>query len=112
MRTTVTLDDALAAYLDAEHAHEDISDAEAVRRAIAHAQHCDERVRELERQLAEAERDLERVQREKRLILDEREEHQDLVRAVEQEQSIQERRAQAGVLTRAKWWLTGMDEEE
>jgi chromosome segregation ATPase len=83
-----------------------------VRRAIERAQDCEQRVRELERQLAEAERDLERVRQEKRLILAEREEHQDLVRAVEQEQSIQERRAMAGVLTRAKWWLTGMDEEE
>jgi chromosome segregation ATPase len=112
MRTTVTLDDELTAYVDAEHAQADISDAEAVRRAISHAQTCEQRVRELERQLAEAQRDLERVQREKRLILEEREEHQELVRAVEQEQSIQERRAQAGVLTRTKWWLTGMDEEE
>jgi predicted anti-sigma-YlaC factor YlaD len=112
MRTTVTLDDELAAYLDAEHAQESISDAEAVRRAIAHAQTCDQRVRELERQLAEAERDLERVQQEKRLILEEREEHQNLVQAVEQERSLEERRAQAGLLTRTKWWLTGMGNDE
>jgi|APHM01.1.fsa_nt_gi hypothetical protein len=65
MRTTVTLDDDLAAYVDAEFASDDISDAEAVRRAIVHAQDCEQRVRDQERQLAAAERDLERGQREK-----------------------------------------------
>lgn len=32
----------------------------------------------------------------------------ELVRVVEEEQSIQKRRAEAGILTRTKWWITGM----
>ena len=112
MRTTVSLDDALAAYVDAEFAHEDISDAEAVRRAIERAQTCDERVHELEQRVEQLETDLERARREKRQILDQREEHTELVRAVEEERSLAERRAAAGVATRAKWWLFGMDDGE
>lgn len=38
--------------------------------------------------------------------------HQDLVRTVERQQSLAERKASAGVLTRAKWWLVGMGDEE
>jgi len=42
--------------------------------------------------------------------LEEREEHSQLVAAVERERTLEEERAQAGVVTRAKWWLFGRDE--
>lgn len=34
----------------------------------------------------------------------------ELVEAVQQEQSLQRQKAEAGLATRAKWWLFGMDE--
>jgi len=36
----------------------------------------------------------------------------DLVRAVESSRSLEQRRAQAGALTRLKWWATGMPDDE
>jgi hypothetical protein len=106
MRTTVTIsDDALVEHVDARDAS---TDAGRVRRCIERSREldeCRERVADLEQQV-------ERLQREKRLILEEREEHSQLVRAVEQEQSLAEERAQAGLATRARWWLFGRDEED
>jgi hypothetical protein len=58
------------------------------------------------------ETDLERARREKRQILDQREEHTELVRAVGEERSLAERQAAAGVATRAKWWLFGMGDND
>jgi hypothetical protein len=52
------------------------------------------------------------VKREKRQVLQQREEHTDLVKAVERERTIQERKAEAGIVTRAKWLITGMPNEE
>jgi hypothetical protein len=106
MRTTVTVtDDALVAHVDARDAQ---TDAGRVRECIERSQEldaCRERVGDLEQQA-------ERLEREKRLILEERDEHRQLVRAVEQEQSLAEERAQAGLATRVRWWLFGRDEGE
>jgi hypothetical protein len=103
MRTTVTIsDDALVAHVDARDAS---TNAGRVRRCIERSQEldaCRERVGDLEQQV-------ERLEREKRLILEEREEHSQLVRAVEQQRTLEEQRAQAGLATRAKWWLFGRD---
>jgi len=105
MRTTVTIsDDDLIAHVDARDAS---TDAGRVRECIERSQEldaCRERVGDLEQQV-------ERLQREKRLILEEREEHSQLVRAVEQQRTLEEQRAQAGLATRAKWWLFGRDED-
>jgi len=105
MRTTVTVsDDALVAHVDARDAS---TDAGRVRRCIERSQEldeCRERVAELEQQV-------ERLEREKRLILEQREEHSQLVAAVEQERTLEQERAQAGLATRAKWWLFGRDGE-
>jgi len=103
MRTTVTVtDDALAAHVDGRDAQ---TDAGRVRACIERSQEldaCRERVADLEQQV-------ERLEREKRLILEQRDEHSQLVRAVEREQSLAEERAQAGLATRVRWWLFGRD---
>jgi hypothetical protein len=106
MRTTVTVtDDALVAHVDARDAQ---TDAGRVRECIERSQEldaCRERVGDLEQQV-------ERLEREKRLILEERDEHRQLVRAVEDRRTLEQERAQAGLATRAKWWLFGRDEGE
>ena len=69
--------------------------------------------------VAELETDVDRLQNEKRLILEDREEKQELVAFAEAERDVVERREQrereresAGVVTRAKWWLVGRDVDE
>lgn len=48
-------------------------------------------------------RENERLQNEKRLIVEQREEHTELVNAVKEEWSLAKRNVNAGVLTRAMW---------
>jgi len=108
MRVTVRLNDALASHVDAVRQDSETSDAEAVREAIRRSQklaECRERVDELETEL-------ERLRNEKRLVLEQREEHTELVRAVERERSIQERKAQAGLGQRLKWAIFGMGDND
>ena len=53
---------------------------------------------------------VERLQREKRMILEQREENQELVSYVQREKAMQERReerTQANVIRRAWWWVAG-----
>lgn len=66
---------------------------------------------EYEKRIAELETELGRVNKEKRQVLELREEHTDLVKAVQSDQTIQERKAKAGILTRWKWSLAGMPDE-
>ena len=47
---------------------------------------------------------IDRLEREKRMILEQREENTELVKYVEDERRFRH----AGLLTRAKWWLRGM----
>jgi len=104
MRTTVTVsDDDLVAHVDSRDAQ---SDAGRVRACIERSQEldgCRERVGDLEQRV-------ERLEREKRLMLEQREEHSQLVRAVEEQRTLEQARAQAGLATRARWWLFGRDE--
>jgi hypothetical protein len=106
MRTTVTLGDELAAHVDDVRASPDESDAAAVRACVERSQ----RLGECRDRVAELERGLERARRERRQLLEQREEHSELVRAVERERSIQERKTQAGLATRVKWAIFGMDD--
>lgn len=67
---------------------------------------------DLEERVARLEAENERLRREKRLILEQRQEHTDLVRAVENDRTLAERKARAGLLTKAKWALFGMSDDE
>lgn len=62
-----------------------------------------ERLRE---EVDELQTEVERLRNEKRLILEEREEKNELARYVEEEQTWR----QAGIITRTKWWLYGKSE--
>lgn len=70
------------------------SKSEAMRSFIG----VDERVRELEQEV-------ERLNRERRQLLEQRSENKELRRYVEDEQ----RYRQGGVIQRLKWWVRGMD---
>lgn len=71
-----------------------------------------EKLSDCEHELEEVQDELDRVHNEKRQLLELREEHTDLVRAVQSERSIQERRAKASLLTRWRWAITGVPDEE
>lgn len=73
-----------------------VSKAEVLREYITEYERLSERVEDLEREN-------ERLRNEKRLVLEQREEHTDLVHYVEDEMSYRE----AGLGTRMKWWLFG-----
>ena len=71
-----------------------------------------ERVRAAyEKEIAELHDRIEYLENRERVILDEREEKQELVRYVEDERTAAERWRHAGLLTKAKWAVTGMPEE-
>jgi Arc/MetJ-type ribon-helix-helix transcriptional regulator len=55
--------------------------------------------------LTELEQENDRLHRERRQLLEQRQEHNELVRYVEDEQ----RYRQAGLFRRIEWWLRGMD---
>lgn len=54
----------------------------------------------------------ERLRNEKRLILEQREEHTELVNAVKDDRTLAQRKADAGLLTKTKWALFGMGTDE
>jgi Arc/MetJ-type ribon-helix-helix transcriptional regulator len=62
----------------------------------------------LHNEIEELHNKVDRLEREKQMILEHREEHTDLVESIQREESRQDRLAKASVFTRAKWWLTGM----
>jgi TolA-binding protein len=108
MRVTVRLSDALASHVDAVRQDDETSDAEAVRECIRRSRRLDE----LEARVDELETEVERLKREKRQILAEREEKQELARYVEDERTAAQRRREASVVARAKWWLFGQNNDD
>lgn len=97
-RLTVTITDEQAELLDelSEDGGEYDSKSAAVRDFIQSGQ-----------RVAELEEKVDQLESEKRLLLEELAEKQDLVCYVEAERS----HRRAGLATRAKWWLLGRDEK-
>lgn len=60
----------------------------------------------------ELEAEVERMENEKRLILEQREENAELVRYVEDERRVEQKWREAGLLTKTKWRLFGMSNDE
>ncbi|ADJ17252.1 ribbon-helix-helix domain-containing protein [Halalkalicoccus jeotgali] len=82
-----------------------------IRFIIDDHQDRNEELVELQRKREELENKVQRLQNEKKLILQQREEHTELVESIQREQTMAERKNKAGVATRFKWWLTGMPDE-
>ena len=105
--------------LEGEADEHDASRSEHIRDVLeSHLQHDrtqtnPERVHELTTRVEELEQETERLRREKRLILEQRTEHNDLIEYVEHERSLQERREDrldAPVWKRGYWWVFGRSE--
>jgi DNA repair exonuclease SbcCD ATPase subunit len=103
----------------AESMHEDIieeveneedveSRAEAVRECITRYADLQQRVEELQQEVSEQETELERLRNEKRLILEERNEKEELANYVEEERRVEQRWREASLTKRMKWKVFGM----
>lgn len=93
---TLRIDEDLLDRLEAEADDRGVSRSEHIRKLLEDVDELQERVEDLER-------DVDRLTRERRHLLEQREEHQELVRYVDEERSWRD----AGLTTRAKWWLFG-----
>ena len=54
---------------------------------------------------------VERLQREKRMILEQRNEHTELVKSIQRDQTLSEKKSRANIVTRWKWRVMGMLDE-
>lgn len=81
------------------------SKSEAVRHII-------NRYEEQQQEYEQLHTDYERVKNEKQTIIEQREENTELVEYVEREKDMQERYREAGIMTKAKWAIFGMDSSD
>ena len=115
MRTTVALDDALAAHVDAQRPSPDASDAEAVRECVRRSRSLEDaeaNIADLEAELQSKDARIDDLQRQLAATNQRIDVTNELVAAVEREQTLHEKKARAGIVTRAKWWIVGMDDDE
>jgi len=110
---TVRLPEEVLEELEAEADEHGVTRSEHIRATLA-SRNDDESEAELERlrdEVADLERDVERLQNEKQLILQEREEKAELAAYVEEERSVEQQWRQAGLGTKLKWRVFGMPED-
>jgi len=115
MRTTVTLSDAHEEHLDAIREQEDEPDAAVVRRCVERSQRltdAEQRVDELETEVEHKQAEIDDLNRKLQEAHSSIETTNELVKRVDSDLSARERKQRAGVVQRAKWWLTGMDSED
>lgn len=93
-QTSIRLSDDLLEALDQESDERDVPRSEYIRDIL--------RTRD---RIEELERENERLRNEKRAIIQQREDHSELVEYVSDEQ----RYRQAGIIQRVKWWFRGME---
>ena len=72
----------------------------------------DRRVSEYEERIDELKTERDRLERKLTAANDPQDDVGELVEYVETEKTLSERKAHAGITTRAKWWLFGMPEDE
>lgn len=103
-QVTVRLDDARIAEIDREASDRDMTRADVIREAL-----------DIRSEYADLQREVERLRDELRATNARQDDVGELVEYVEEERAIREheqRRQQASVLTRAKWWFTGMPKKD
>ena len=104
-RITFTADEQHEKVVESVQAEKDVeSKSEAIRKCIS-------RYEELQHEVDELETEVNRLKNEKRLILEDREEKAELVNYVEQERTAEQQWREAGLGTRLKWKLFGMDSD-
>lgn len=116
---TIRLPIRLLAELEREAEQQGVSRSEYIRTQLEtrdeheRVQRERERLRaEYEKEIAELHERIEYLENRERVILEERQEKQELVRYVEDERTAAEQWRQAGLLTKAKWAVTGMPDDD
>jgi|APHM01.1.fsa_nt_gi Ribbon-helix-helix protein, copG family. len=107
-------EDTLAALDEEADEHSD-SRSKYIRDVLDSRNEHTENMDDMREQIDALETELERVRNEKRLILEQREEKNELARFAEQERTARERREQrraAPAWRRAKWWVFGAPDGE
>ena len=115
MRTTVALDDALAAHVDAQRPSADASDAEAVRECVRRSKRLEEAeadIADLEGELQSKDARIDDLQRQLAATNQRIDVTNELVAEVRSDVSTRERKAKAGIGARAKWFLFGMPDTD
>lgn len=111
-KISVSLEDRHVEALDDREADDDISSrSEALRAILDDYESLHTEYEDLRTEYEELQTELERVKNEKRLILEEREEKQELVKYVEDERTFEQKWREAGLGKRLKWKLFGMDDD-
>jgi|APHM01.1.fsa_nt_gi hypothetical protein len=108
MRTTLRLSDDLSSHVDDVRHDDDTSHAEAVRECIRRSQQLDD----VEARVDELETEVDRLKREKRQILDQRQENRALATFAEEQQTVIQDRREASLVERARWFVFGRDDSE
>lgn len=112
-RITVSLEPEQIDRLDElQNEHNIDSRSAAIRRLFDEYDDLQAEYEELKSEYEELETDLERARRERRQLLEQREEHQELARYVEDERTIEQRWREASLATRLRWRLTGMPSDD
>ena len=92
--------------------HDIGSRSKALRRFIEEYEELQSQCEKLHTQCEQLETDLQRAQSRNQLILEQREEHTELVKYVQEERSAEQRWREAGIGQRLKWRLFGMDTDD
>lgn len=112
-KVAVTVEDEHLYELKAmQYLHDCDSRSAAFRRLIAEYNKSQREYDSLKSEYEELQTELEAVKNERKTLIRDREEKQELVKYVEDERSHEQRWRQAGLLTKAKWSLFGMNDDE
>jgi metal-responsive CopG/Arc/MetJ family transcriptional regulator len=112
-RLTVSLESEQVDRLDEIQAEHDVdSRSAALRRLFQMYERKQAEYEELNTEYEELQTEVERARRERRQLLEQREEHQELAKYVEDERTAEQRWRQASLTTRLRWRLTGMPSDD
>ena len=112
-RLTVSLEPEQIERLDELQDEHDVdSRSAALRQLFAEYEELQAEYEELSTKYEEVQTEVERARRERRQLLEQREEHQELARYVEDERTAEQRWRQASLATRIRWRLTGMPSDD
>ncbi len=112
-KVTFSLEEQQLDKIDEYQEENDISSrSEALRRFIDDYEELHTEYEELHTDYEELQTELEQERNRNRLILEQREEHTELVKYVQEERSAEQRWREAGIGQRLKWRIFGMDNDE
>lgn len=97
---------------DLQDEHDVDSRSAALRRLFAEYEELQAEYEELNTEYEDLQTELERARRERRQLLEQREEHQELARYVQDERTAEQRWREASLATRIRWRLTGMPSDD